>query len=117
PGNLGTLIRSADAFGAAGVLLGEGTVGAFNPKTVRASAGSIFRLPVVAAALTRAIAELRARGVRCLATSSHDATPLDQVDLRRGVALFIGNEGAGLPRELLRHMDATIAIPHVRHVV
>jgi TrmH family RNA methyltransferase len=116
PGNLGTLMRSADAFGAAGVLIGENTVGAFNPKAVRASAGSVFRLPVFSVQLAALLPELRARGVRCMATSSHKGTPLHEADLRGAVAVFIGNEGAGLGREVLREMNATIAIPHAREV-
>lgn len=113
PGNLGTILRSAEAFGAAGVLLGEGTVSPFNPKVVRASAGSIFRLPCAAVKLGASlVSDLRERGLRLLATSSHKGTPLDQADLRGAVAIFIGSEGAGLSRDLISQMDETIAIPH-----
>src|SRR5579863_952064 len=66
PGNLGTILRSAEAFGAAGVLLGEGTVSQFNSKVVRASAGSVFRLPITSAKLATAVDELKARGVRLI---------------------------------------------------
>ena len=76
PGNLGTILRSAEAFGAAGVLLGEGSVSPFNPKVVRGSAGSLFRLPMVRAKLAETIPLLRAQGVRLVATSSHKGTPL-----------------------------------------
>jgi len=112
PGNLGTIVRSAEAFDAAGVLLGEGTVSPFNPKVVRAAAGSMFRLPVVRVELHSALDQLRERGVRLLATSSHKGTPLHEASLTGPVALFIGNEGAGLSRELLRQMEQTVAIPH-----
>ena len=116
PGNLGTIIRSAEAFGAAGVLLAERTVGQFNPKVVRASAGSVFRLPIVNVALDDAVAALRERGVRLLATSSHKGTPADEAAFTGAVALFIGNEGAGLPRSAMSAMDEVVMIPHSERV-
>ena len=112
PGNLGTILRSAEAFGASGVLLGEGTVSQFNSKAVRASAGSAFRLPVLAMKLGEAIPRLREAGLRLVATSSHGGDPADQTNLATPLALFIGNEGAGLPRELTSQMDETVVVPH-----
>ena len=112
PGNLGTILRSAEAFGAAGALLGEGTVSQFNSKAVRASAGSVFRLPIARADLEAVVPELRERGLRLIATSSHKGTPLPEANLTLPLALFIGNEGAGLPRDLLAKIDELIAIPH-----
>jgi RNA methyltransferase, TrmH family len=116
PGNLGTILRSAEAFGCAGVVLGEGTVSLFNSKVVRASAGSVFRLPVVSAktagGMESVCAKFRTQGVRLLATSSHKGTAVDQAKLTEPVAIFIGSEGAGLPRALMSQMDDTIAIPH-----
>jgi len=112
PGNLGTMLRSAEAFGASGVLLGEGTVSQFNSKAVRASAGSVFRLPVIAGKLEQAVPRLRAAGLRLLAASSHGGTPADQANLASPLAVFIGNEGAGLPRELTSQMDETVMVPH-----
>jgi TrmH family RNA methyltransferase len=112
PGNLGTLFRSAEAFGASGVLLGEQTVSRFNSKVVRGSAGSIFRLPCLAVKLAEAIKKLRECGVRLVGTSSHKGKPLDKVDLSGSVALVIGNEGAGLPRDILAQLDEVITIPH-----
>jgi TrmH family RNA methyltransferase len=116
PGNLGTIIRSAEAFGAAGVLLGPGTVSPYNPKVVRASAGSLFRLPVLPVQLPAVTAKLRESGLALLATSSHKGTPLNQADLTGGVAILIGNEGAGVPRDVLREVDGLIAIPHAAAV-
>ena len=116
PGNLGTILRSAEAFGAGGVVLGEGTVSVYNPKTVRATAGSIFRLPAIAAKLADVIPQLRERGVRLFATSSHKGTPLDQAQLEGPAAFFIGNEGAGLPRDLGSQMDEFVAIPQAKPV-
>src|ERR1700683_1014067 len=120
PGNLGTILRSAEAFGSAGVVLGEGTVSPFNSKVIRASAGSIFRLPVIltkaAGGLDEISAKLRAQSVRLLATSSHKGTPLDQANLRGPVAVFVGSEGSGLPRALMGQADALVAIPHMPQV-
>jgi TrmH family RNA methyltransferase len=117
PGNLGTIIRSAEAFGSAGIILGEGTVSPLNAKAVRASAGSIFRLPVVAAAgLEDVVTRLRSKSVRLIATSSHKGTPVDQADLTGPIAAFIGSEGSGLARGLVTQMDEVVAIPHAPQV-
>jgi len=112
PGNLGTILRSAEAFEAGGALLGDGTVSPFNSKAVRASAGSVFRLPLVRVAFAEVLHQVRARGLRLIATSSHKGTPLPEARLSGPLAIFVGNEGAGLPRELLGKMDETVAIPH-----
>jgi len=112
PGNLGTILRSAEAFSAAGVLLLEKTVSPFNAKALRASAGSVFRLPVIAGKSADLIGELKKHDVRLLATSSHKGTPAADADLTGPVALFIGGEGAGLPREVLAQADEVVAIPH-----
>jgi TrmH family RNA methyltransferase len=116
PGNLGTIIRSAEAFAAAGVLVGAGTVSPFNPKVVRASAGSLFRLPVVEVEFAALVKMLRERGMKVLATSSHKGRPIHQSDLTRGAAVLIGNEGAGIAREVMRDVDELIAIPHAANV-
>jgi RNA methyltransferase, TrmH family len=116
PGNLGTILRSAEAFGAGGVVVSEGTVSAYNPKTVRATAGSIFRVPVITAKLAELIPHLRENRVKLFATSSHKGTPLHEAPLHEPSALFIGNEGAGLPRDVVSKMDATLAIPQARPV-
>ena len=112
PGNLGTILRSAEAFAAGGMVLGEGTVSPFNPKVVRASAGSVFRLPVARTKLAPALAGMRERGLRLLATSSHKGTPLHEANLAGPLAIFVGSEGAGLPRELIAEMDEIVVIPH-----
>jgi TrmH family RNA methyltransferase len=112
PGNLGTLIRSAEAFGAAGVILAGANVSPFNSKVVRGSAGSIFRVPLVRADIPTVLAELRKNGVRMAATSSHKGTPLRDARLSGPVAVFIGSEGGGIPRDVLNEMDEIIVIPH-----
>lgn len=116
PGNLGTIIRSAEAFGAHALLVGEQTVSRFNAKVVRASAGSLFRLNVIDAALSDIAPELRSRGLRLVGTSSHKGKPVQEVDLTGPLALFIGNEGAGLPRNVLAGMDESVIIPHSARV-
>ncbi len=116
PGNLGTILRSAEAFGAAGIFLTEGTVSPYNTKVLRGSAGSIFRLPLFRAASAELIPLLRSHGVRLLATSSHQGTPLPQTSWTLPLAIFIGNEGAGLSRELTHQMDETIVIPQALQV-
>jgi TrmH family RNA methyltransferase len=116
PGNLGTILRSAEAFGAKGVLLGEGTVSAYNSKVVRASAGSLFRVMLAKVGLTEAIDQMRARGIRLVATASHKGVPLPQAKLSGQVAVFVGNEGAGLDKKLLGQMDELITVPHSERV-
>src|SRR5271156_2014953 len=88
PGNLGTILRSAEAFGAAGVFLAEGTVSLYNWKVLRASAGSIFRMPILQLSSVELLPMLRAHGVRLLATSSHQGTPLPQVSWTLPLAIF-----------------------------
>jgi RNA methyltransferase, TrmH family len=116
PGNLGTMLRSAEAFGAAGIFLTEGTVSPYNSKVLRGSAGSIFRLPFLQISSAELVPLLRAHGVRLLATSSHQGTPLPQISWTLPLAIFIGNEGTGLSRELARQMDESLVIPQAAHV-
>jgi len=111
PGNLGAILRSAEAFGADGILSLPGTVSAWNPKAVRASAGSLFRLPVLAASPEHSIARLRDAGLKVLASTPHAAQPADLVDLTGPVALLIGNEGNGIPQALASQADGAITIP------
>jgi TrmH family RNA methyltransferase len=112
PGNLGTILRSAEAFETAGALVGEGTVSPFNPKVVRASAGSVFRLPVVRTKLAAAIVRMREQGLRLVGTSSHKGTSLAEATLVGPLVVFIGSESAGLSRGLISEMDEVVVIPH-----
>jgi len=97
-------------------LLGEGTVSAFNPKVVRASAGSVFRLPLEKVKLGEILPRLRERGARLEAMSSHKGTKLEEARLEMPIAIFVGIEGAGVPREVLAQMDEVVAIPHAPQV-
>jgi TrmH family RNA methyltransferase len=109
PGNLGTLVRSAEAFGATGMILLPGTVSLWNGKTLRASSGSAFRLPVVALDAGDAFKALRDHGVRILAAVARDGDR--EADLRGPTALLIGNEGSGLPEAWIAQADARLTIP------
>jgi len=111
PGNLGTIARSGHAFGASGLLLGEGTVSPWNWKATRASAGALFRLPAVKVQLHDALAELKKRAVRILGTSSHRGTPVWDADLHGPVAILVGGEGSGVPKHTLAEADEVIIIP------
>ena len=111
PGNLGTILRSAEAFGATGVLSLPGTVSAWNPKAVRASAGSLFRLPLISASAEDCLARLRAAGVKILSTAVDGAEAADRIDLAGPVALIIGNEGNGVPEEVASQADQAVTIP------
>jgi len=112
PGNFGAILRSAEAFGATGVLAAEGTVSSANPKVARASAGSVFRLPVVKLSAEKAIAALREHRLRLAVASSHQGKPAHEIDWAKPMAIFIGNEGQGVPRALSDAADEAILIPH-----
>ena len=116
PGNLGTIIRSAEAFGARAVLLGEKTVSPFNAKAVRASAGSLFREPLLRVKMGETIPLLKERGVRLVATSSHKGKPLHEAEFTGSVMIVVGNEGAGVPHEVLAQADELVTIPHSERV-
>jgi TrmH family RNA methyltransferase len=111
PGNLGTILRSAEAFGAHGVLTLPGTASPWNPKAVRASAGSVFRIPVLAASAINSIDRLREAGLRIFATTAGAAEPAELADLAGPVALLIGNEGNGVPKPLSAMADGALTIP------
>ena len=114
PGNLGTILRSAEAFGANGVLSLPGTVSAWNPKAVRASAGSVFRVPLLAVSADECFTRLHEVGVTILTTSTsavHGTQLAHRTNLAGPVALLIGNEGNGVPDELAAQADSAVTIP------
>jgi TrmH family RNA methyltransferase len=111
PGNLGTILRSAEAFGAQAVLSLPGTVSAWNPKAVRASAGSLFRLPLLSVSAEQCFAKLRGAGVTVWTTAVHGAEAAHRIDLAAPVALIIGNEGNGVPEALAALADGAVTIP------
>lgn len=110
PGNAGTLIRSADAAGASGLIFTGNSVDPFNPKTLRSTAGSIFHVPVAVASLEDAVAHLRSRGFRVLATVVRGGSNLREVDFSVPTAVVIGNEASGLDDESIARCDGSITI-------
>ncbi|MGN6687895.1 MAG: TrmH family RNA methyltransferase [Actinomycetales bacterium] len=116
PGNAGTVIRCADAAGAEAVVLSDASVDVYNPKAVRASAGSLFHLPVVVGAdLATLTAELRTAGLRVLAADGAGTQDLDEVTdsgvLARPTAWVFGNEAWGLPDDVLELCDDVVRVP------
>jgi len=112
PGNLGAMLRSADAAGATGFVAVGPSADFFHPRAVRASMGAIFRLPCAQETeVEPLLAELRGLGIRTLA--AHPAAELryDLCDLRGPVALFFGGEGGGLSADLLGRLDGAVRIP------
>jgi RNA methyltransferase, TrmH family len=112
PGNLGVMMRSAQAFGATALITLEETASPLNPKAVRASAGAIFRVPVVHDAAAGALLErLRAAQVRIVAADRHSPSSLTEADLRGPLAILIGREATGLEEEIAREADLLLSIP------
>jgi TrmH family RNA methyltransferase len=112
PGNLGGLLRTAEAAGASGAYVTEGSADPLSWKALRGSMGSAFRLPhrrgLTAA---DAIARLRKRGLAIVGTAAEGGTPYADADWRRPLALLLGNEGAGLPEAVRRQADSVVSIP------
>jgi len=111
PGNLGTVIRSADAAGASAVLLGAGTVDVYNPKTIRATMGSLFHMPVVSCDLAEALPLAKSRGVRVVGTSLAATDTCYAAPLGGAVCFLLGNEGAGVSPRLAALADDNVIIP------
>jgi len=113
PGNMGTLLRSAEAFLVQQVFVTPSTVNPWNPKAIRASAGSVFRMPIVRCSLTEMKSWSHAFGVRMAAAVARmkDATPVMHARLLSPCALMIGNEGAGLSAAAMAMADERVNIP------
>lgn len=111
PGNVGTLLRTAEAVGATSVVLTEGSVDPWAPKVVRASAGSVLRVPVRGGPAADELLALRAAGVRCVGTTGVGGEAPERVDLTVPTALVLGNEAHGLPGELAPAVDAWVSLP------
>ena len=111
PGNVGTLMRSAEAFAASSVLLLPGTASPWNPKALRASAGSAFRVPAINASEAEALELLAQHKVPAIAAVAREGTPVGEAPLAGPCALLIGSEGAGLSETLLTVAAHRITIP------
>lgn len=111
PGNLGAMVRTADAAGCTGVLVADGVVDAFNPNAIRASTGAVFTLPVLGATGEETRQMLRARGVKIMATTPEGASAHSRVDWRGPVAVIIGAEDRGLDSGWLQAAAGRVGIP------
>lgn len=112
PGNAGTVLRGADAFGAAAVLVSEASVDVYNPKVVRSTVGSLFHLPVsTGTPVTELLEACRRRGIRLLAADGSGPTTLPEADLAGPHAWVMGNEAWGLDPEVLALCDEVVSIP------
>lgn len=107
PGNAGTILRSAEAAGAGAVVLTAGSVDAYNPKVVRASAGALFHVTVVPGIRPEELAGL---GLTIIGTSSHRGSPHTSCDLTKGVAIVVGSEAHGIGDDV--PIEEWITIPH-----
>lgn len=111
PGNIGTMIRTADAAGIDAVILGKGCADPFNPKTVRSTQGSIFHIPVVRGDLGEWIDSLKEKEIPVYGTALENAVLYHQVKKEGKFALIMGNEGSGIDSNILAKTDANVIIP------
>lgn len=111
PGNLGTIIRSADAVSAHAVILGRGSVDLYNPKTIRSTMGSLFHLPIIEADLDHVLPRARLQGIQVVTTSLQAKQSCYEIDLRRPTWLIVGNEAKGVSPETAAHSDVQVIIP------
>jgi len=117
PGNIGTMIRTADAAGYGGAIILKGTGDIYNPKVVRAAAGSLFRLPVIFVETPEdALRMLKRHGKKTVSTGFDTDYIFYDEDLKRDIALLIGNEGSGICEELSRGADVKVKIPMENNV-
>lgn len=111
PGNLGTIIRSADAVGATGVLIGRGTVDLYNPKTVRATMGSLFHLPIALGDLGEWLPQASQAGISVVSTRLEQAVSCYEYDFRKPTWFVIGNEGQGVSPAVRALATGHLTIP------
>lgn len=111
PGNLGTMIRTADAAGIDAVVLGEGTADAYNGKTLRSAQGSHFHIPILKRPLDEFTAELKSQGVAIYGTALENGAAYQSVKPEESFALIVGNEGAGVDAGLLQKTDLNLYVP------
>ena len=112
PGNLGTMVRTGEGAGVTGIIMNKTTVDLFNPKTIRSTMGSIYRVPFyVAEDLGETMKELQARGISLYAAHLKGEHSYDEEDYTKACGFLIGNEGNGLSDEIANLADAYIKIP------
>jgi TrmH family RNA methyltransferase len=110
PGNAGAIARSAEAFGATGIVFLKGSVSPWNPKTLRASAGSLFRLPFAIAAFDDLLAAVHSQSLPLYAAAPRAPKRIDEIPLSQPAVILIGNEGRGIPPDHERH-STPVRIP------
>jgi len=111
PGNLGTIIRTADAFGPAAVILNRGCVDLYNPKVVRATAGAMFRVPFIVGDTSEEIIQyLKGSGFKIIATVVDSDFSFEDIEESEKICIVIGNEGQGISREISEISDMNITI-------
>lgn len=111
PGNLGAVLRSADAAGASAVLICDPLTDIYNPNLIRASIGAVFTVPTVACGSSEAISFLKERGIQILTAQLQDSSLYYDVDMARGTAIVMGTESTGLSNQWRAAADAHIRIP------
>lgn len=110
PGNVGTMIRTADAFNYDGVVLGAGTVDIFNDKVIRATQGSLFHLPVIKADLGELLPAMQKKGTQIITSTLEESVDMAAVSVPERLALVVGNEGSGVSKELQQLSDVNVKI-------
>lgn len=112
PGNLGTIVRTGEGAGVTGIIMSDKTVDIYNPKTIRATMGSIYRVPFVYAQdLPGAVRRMREKGISVYAARLDGETYYDSFCFQKGTAFLIGNEGRGLSGELTSCAESLLKIP------
>ncbi|GAA0601149.1 RNA methyltransferase [Virgibacillus siamensis] len=111
PGNLGTMIRTADAAGFDAVLLGDETVDSYNDKVIRATQGSLFHIPISRVNIVNEIPKLKQQGYEIWASALTEAVPFETATVPEKTALIVGNEGAGIQDDILQLADSIVNIP------
>jgi RNA methyltransferase, TrmH family len=111
PGNMGTIIRSAHAAGAAGVITTKGTVDIYNEKTLRSTMGSIFNIPIIEDKDLSIIDSLKSSGFKLIVSSLEDSKNFYEVDLTDNIIIAVGNEGSGISEEIYKLGDLKVKIP------
>jgi TrmH family RNA methyltransferase len=111
PGNLGGMIRSADAFGATGAIAIGDSAHPANWKALRGAMGSTFRVPIARASMADTLGAARRAKVRVIAATAHEGRALGDIDWTTSTLLLVGNEGAGLPAEIVGAADERMTIP------
>lgn len=111
PGNLGTMIRTADAAGIDAVIVGEGSVDIYNPKVLRSAQGSHFHLPVIRGKLTEWMNKLKDEHIPVYGTALENGKEYTEIESTENFALIVGNEGSGVRKSILAETDANLYIP------